>query len=73
VTLRGEGLDEVGKISIGLERGFTGNEYAMLASMDAMDDIHVGVAHEKTKKWVIHLSWSTYTDIQTRHVCCVGY
>jgi hypothetical protein len=40
----------VGKISIGLERGFTGNEYAMLASMDAMDDIHVGVAHEKTKK-----------------------
>jgi hypothetical protein len=48
--LRGKGLDEVGRISIGLERGFTGNEYPMWARVDAMDDIHVGVAHEKTKK-----------------------
>jgi hypothetical protein len=48
--LRGDALEEVGKISIGLERGFTGNEYPMDASVDAMDDIHVGVAHETTKK-----------------------
>ena len=43
-------MEEVGKITIGLERGFTGNEYPMLARVDAMEDINVGVAHEKTKK-----------------------
>jgi hypothetical protein len=47
--LKGKELASIGKISIGLERGFTGDEYPMMASADAIEDIHVGVAHEKTK------------------------
>lgn len=46
--LRGQDLDQVGKVVIGLERGYTGREFEAPARI--MEDVHVGVAHEKTKK-----------------------
>jgi hypothetical protein len=38
----------MGKIVISLERGFTGRERE--ADARPMEDVHVGVAHERAKK-----------------------
>lgn len=49
VTLTDEDLEQVGKIVISLERGFTGEEYEV-DDQNPLEDVTVGIAHERKKK-----------------------